>query len=59
MVSKYLGIINAEYIIYIYEWKNWKMQTLKYVSKASKITFISCKYITDGITRHIVGTLAG
>lgn len=35
------------------------MQTLKYVSKASKITFISCKYITDGITRHIVGTLAG
>lgn len=45
--------------IYIYEWKNWKMQTLKYVSKASKITFISCIYITDGITRHIVGTLAG
>lgn len=35
------------------------MQTLKYVSKASKITFISCIYITDGITRHIVGTLAG
>lgn len=35
------------------------MQTLKYVSKASKITFISCIYITDGITRHIVGALAG
>lgn len=35
------------------------MQTLKYVSKASKITFISCIQYTDGITRHIVGTLAG